>query len=651
MKKIFTLMLAFACAMFVGVSCTPDNGDGTGNGGVTYDVTLTVETPAECAAAGGNVDLTYTLSKEVIGATVVAESSADWLQPTVAEEGYVLNLNVLPYNAAGVAPRSASLVVSYLDENNANLAEPFTVTVSQKSQDPVFAVAWSNQTPATATATISIKDPSLEGLVWGAFTFGQSALEHSDDFMPLSTRADAATMTPFEYATEQLSMLTTTDGYGFPGYYTAFYYMPNYGQPYFMSELNETVNCSAIGYAGWDVIVEDKAYLAVVGINKKDSDLKSGVDNSVLATVVHIFEVEKLPAPSVTLSASEVETEPAEGSLSVDVAVENPCEGVLSASVDWSVSWLTPTVEDNKLNIVCAENPYAVSRNAVVTVNYTYTVNVMQYGMEMVAMEINSTATVKVSQKANPNAENVTFKIEVTETHFDHMIVNVTPSNLGTTYVLGNVQQMGFEDAYKGDWFDFAVSQASSETYQGVQTGLRLDIEDYYKADDDDPASWKYWVYAYAVAEGNVAGEISMTLVQVTNDQPYIACPEGFTLNDGTFNLDVYGKGGDYVVKLNVENAPAEGYALKVYDSATWKRADEIVLKDEQLNHATAVFGNGQKISIKDGYLYFTVNDYPADWNESWDPHASFSLYLTNAENTKSLANYTVRVRLHPAQE
>lgn len=35
MKKIFTLMLALACAMFVGVSCTPDNGDGTGNGGGT----------------------------------------------------------------------------------------------------------------------------------------------------------------------------------------------------------------------------------------------------------------------------------------------------------------------------------------------------------------------------------------------------------------------------------------------------------------------------------------------------------------------------------------------------------------------------------------------------------------------------------------
>ena len=56
MKKIFTLMLALACAMFVGVSCTPDNGDGTGNGGGTtpdpeFKITFDQETLSPSFAA------------------------------------------------------------------------------------------------------------------------------------------------------------------------------------------------------------------------------------------------------------------------------------------------------------------------------------------------------------------------------------------------------------------------------------------------------------------------------------------------------------------------------------------------------------------------------------------------------------------------
>lgn len=645
MKKIITLMLTLACALFVGVSCSSDPATEPTN---PYDVVITVVQPAEFDAAGAEgVELVYSLSKVVAGESlVIGEPSANWLSVDYTDEEKIL-LTVDAYNAAGLAPRTATFTIGYKG------AQDVVVKVSQKSQEPAFAVAWSNQTPASAIATITILDTTKEGMIWGAFTFGQSALEPSDDFMPWSTRADAATKTPAEYAVEQLALLTNPDqsvGYGFPGLYTAFYSMPNYGKPYFISELNETVYCSTVGQRGWDMIIEEKAYLAVIGIDKKDSNIETGVDNSTSATAIHIFEIENSPAPAVNLSVSEVEVNAAEGCQPVTITVENPCDGELSAYVDYSAeSWVTPSVVDNKLQINYAANPYAVSRSATVTVTYSYTCEVMQYGMLM-PMDMSSTATVKITQEANQNAENVTFNIEVVETHFDHIVVNVTPSNLETTYVLGNVQQLGFDDAYKGDWSDYAVSQASNDPYTGVQTGLKLEIEDYDKSDDDNPESWKYWVYAYAVVDGNVAGDVSKTLVQVNNDAPSIVCPEGFSLNDGTFNLDVYGKGGEYSIKLEVENAPADGYTLKLYDSSNWSRADEIVVEDDTLNHAILVFGNDQKVSVKDGYLKFTVNDFPADWEEEYDPFASFSLYLTDKDNTKVIANYTVRVRLHPAK-
>ena len=54
MKKLFTLMLAMLCALFVGVSCTPDNGDG--NGGVPtpdpeFKITFIQETLSPSFAA------------------------------------------------------------------------------------------------------------------------------------------------------------------------------------------------------------------------------------------------------------------------------------------------------------------------------------------------------------------------------------------------------------------------------------------------------------------------------------------------------------------------------------------------------------------------------------------------------------------------
>ena len=272
------------------------------------------------------------------------------------------------------------------------------------------------------------------------------------------------------------------------------------------------------------------------------------------------------------------------------------------------------------------------------------------YGMDM-PMDFNATATVKVVQKKNDAVAPVTFEFEVVENHYDHVIVNVTPSDLNATYVLGVEQQMGFDEAYKGNWVDYAASQVYGEQFTGVVTNQRLDINR-YGDDDEDPATWKYWVYAFTVdaEKSAVSGEVSKLLVNVKNDRPAIVCPEGFTQDGTTFTLDVYGKGGEYKVKLEAENVKEGEYGFKLYDSNTWQRVDEAVVEDSAINHAVAVLGNDQKVSVKDGYLAFTVNDYPADWSADFNPFVTFNLYLTDGENTKVHNNYSVKIRLYPAE-
>ena len=173
MKKIFTLMLAFACAMFVGVSCTPNNGGGEEQ----YAVKITVDTPEVFPAEGGEAELNYTLSQEYAGemVTLNTEATASWLAVNLADDGsYKVLLSCLPNNAAGTTPRETSFTLSYKD------AQDFVVTVKQNPYAPSFEVAWSNQSPIGATATISVLDADKQGMLWGAFTFGASALEVND---------------------------------------------------------------------------------------------------------------------------------------------------------------------------------------------------------------------------------------------------------------------------------------------------------------------------------------------------------------------------------------------------------------------------------------------------------------------------------------
>ncbi len=501
-----------------------------------------------------------------------------------------------------------------------------------------FAVEWSNQTQMGATATITATDAEM---VFGAFTFGESALQEQD-----FNTGHISTKTPEEYAVEQLTSLASPIGSG--GLYLGFYYMSQNGLG-LLSEMSNTMNCSLYNslFGG----VEKKMYLAVVGINKQGVDIEACTDSSIQATPIHVFEVASLPQPAVNIAEESIIVDYQSNYTALDCEVVNTIEGGV-LSVESDCKWLDAAVSTNgKLYLNCEENPYAKSRKAKVTVAYTYKCSVMMNG-ESTEVEIPTSTIVTVEQNKNPNVEPLTFTINVKETHYDRIVVDITPSDLNAYYCVGAESQSNYNNyAQQGDAWNLICEYALGGTpNQGTLTNYELSIDTRFANGESD---WIYYVYAFQTNENStvVAGEANYVETPITNDAPAIACPEGFTEgSSGEFVLDVYGKGGEYNVQLNVVNAPADGYALKLYDSNTWSRTDAIVVKTDTFNYATTVFGNEQKVSIENGCLKFTVNDYPADWDKSFDPYAGFTLYLTDAENTTAHKNYTVRVRLHPAK-
>ena len=628
MKKIFTLMLAFACALFVGVSCTPDNGDGS-NAGPSYPCTLTLETPSEVSAEGGSLSLAYTVAgEEFIGTSLLATTEATWLSVALDEENHLVNLTVSA-NPSVAYTRSGEVTLTYVNDANENLAAPVTVTVSQAHGTPVFSVNWSDATPKSVYAQVNAVD---QNVTWVAFAMGVSNEQQADEFFlsQLNGWAAGGMGAPAGLYKNLISMQMQ---YGFV-----------FGTG---TDVNTLVYCKD---EAWE---NEATYLCVVGLQNIPEALKNidmnavyeseeaymafmeAEDTTTLATAVHAFKLATLPVPAVCVSNVAPTAPYAGGTQTLDVTVENPYgEGALVSISEPKAAWLTAAYEDGKLTLTCAENPYAVSRTTSVDVTYTYSVmwTEVDWSGESMTMprEFESTATVTVSQEKNTTVAPITLDIKTKATHFNGIVVDVTPSDSEVEYVLDATWEPsnGWDYQYENKLGYIGNRYNPTTLYKGTLTDHLIKVS---------PNQIEYngtdlVIYAFAVNAETKAMISDPVQIPVTLDEVApvftIVCENGITNEEGStyYNLNV-DPGTKVTVKFNVENqAWCGGQILCTTTSDSYNVIDEDLplIVDQEA-----------------GTVTFTVSEY--DSSKRYH-HCSLGFKYTNADEDNWQLSVSLKV-------
>lgn len=502
-----------------------------------------------------------------------------------------------------------------------------------------FAVTFSNKTPLSADATISILDATKQDMVWGAFTFGESALEVED-----WNTGQVSTKTPEEFAAEQLALFADPMGYGGLGF--GFYYMVQ-SMSGLLSNMNGNVlNCSLYNWRG----AEKKMYLVVVGLNW-GLNMETGEDATTQATAVNVFEVETIPQPKVDIKTLTNVVEATAGTLTLNAKVENPYgSGVVSVTTD--SNWVTATLSNETLTISYEANPYAKTRTANVTVTYTYKCSITQYG-ETTEVEVPATTTVKVEQKANPDVKPLTFTINVKETHYDRIVADIVPSDANAYYCVGTESQSTYNDytQWHANAWDAVCEYALGTPHQGTLTDYVFEINTQYAT---TPEEWTYYVFAFATdAEGTVvAGEPTYKETQVTNDTPTVTFDLDYevasglkvTYNEdtGNYELNTPAEGGTFTVKYAFANAP-EGAVLRINNSTSDVVSDtyDVLGGDPD---ATPVFDD------ENCTMTVVVNPYDSSKTEWYQHYVTIYVRMyTSADKTQSVGQ-TIHLRINQTQ-
>lgn len=529
MKKIFTLMLALACAMFVGVSCTPDNGGEQGGGeSYTSTVAVTGAPEANLAPEAGELTLGYTITNPSLTAALSITTEATWVHVGEVGETSV----ALTYDANTESPgspaREAVVVFAYEGAKSVN------VTLKQDSQTPSFSVEFLNVTPQTAQYVCTPVDNEMLYLLVSSQDLGQYGVQGA---------------TPAEMMQNYIQLLASNDMLATQPDYWFVYQGANTEMP------KEASRWSA----------EDSVTVYAVGFkatNTKEADGVVFATEAELATAVHVWNVPFLPYPSLTIAEADLNktVSSAAGEVTIDCAIENPVEGT-ELMVETEAAWVTASYADGKITLAYEANTAAVARRASIAVSYGYFTN--------------PTEIILVQEK-DANAQAITLNIEVVGTQFNGIIVNVTPSDAEAVYALN---QCAVEKDYETgaelemDWLGKAeelLSYTGTATFhQGTLTNHFIKMNpSYYQWNGYD-----YYVYGVPVAatsEGDrwtvsqILGEVSYTKTTIdASKMPKLEWDltktEGLVWNENNERYDIEAvEGSTIVLHFNVIN-PAEG--------------------------------------------------------------------------------------------
>lgn len=546
MKKLFSCFMALACALFVGVSCTPSEEPQDPKAPV---IAVTNAPEANFAPEAGEFTLNYTIENPVQGKSLEVSTEAAWL--TVGE----IAADAVPFtyeansDTPGSEPREAVITFAYEG------AESVVVTVKQDAQAPHFSVTFTDCTTTSAKATIT----PVEGV--GTYYWKKASSSELEGFESHAAWLQNKISTAW--------FVTLSEG--------------------------ELANQSITEYYG-------EAYIIIAGAVEGDSGYE-------FTTPVYTFKVPLVPKPVLTISELAHTVSHESGVITLDYTVEHGVEGV-NPTVSTKAGWVHTTIEAGKITIAYDANEYAKARTASLSFSYE---------------GADAPQVVTIEQAANPNAETITFTLEVTESHFDHVIVNVTPSNTNVKYALKGISKSDFEGyTYNSSDATLQERDLTSSYYKptiltGVQTGYKLSI-DASKAED-------WYIYAYAVSEDETVAtsDVVKTLVLINYDKP--------TLSFEKAPFEVSAEGGVYKVKYIVTN-PVEGGVVKFNGS--------------QNNYNGVLKDNSWKINTETCEVEFEVNPYDAS---QYSHYATLYIaYYANETSTTSIATASLKVnQLAPA--
>lgn len=434
--------------------------------------------------------------------------------------------------------------------------EPVTVQVKQASVEAQFEVTFANVTTTSADVTCTPKD-----------------LEATYLLQKVNASALANAGTPEAW----LETYLNGTGKWYATLYTGVY--PEEGK-------SNTYSCY------------EPAYILVVGATRNDDY------EYTLTTPIHLYEIPLLPKPVLTINSLENNVTYEAGSLALEYSVEHAVEGV-EVAVSKTPEWVNVEIDEKNIYITYEKNEYASARAAKMTFSYD---------------GADETRTVVLTQEANPEAEVYTFELSVVESHFDHVIVNITPSNENVKYALKGISKSDFEGySYNGSDLTLQEKDLTSSYYKptfltGSQENYRLDVGAY-----ESSLEWYIYVYAVTDDETTAISDVKKVLVTINFDKPSLAFE--------TSPFEVSAEGGKYSVKYVLTN-PVEGGVVKFNGS--------------QSNYYGVIVENSWTINNETCEIEFEVNPYDAD---QYSHSAYFYIaYFPDETSTKSIATASLKV-------
>lgn len=345
--------------------------------------------------------------------------------------------------------------------------------------------------------------------------------------------------------------------------------------------------------------VEGAGYVIVAGA-VRDADF-----NYTFTTPIYVYEIPFPAQPVLTITALEHNVTCEAGTISIAYTIENKIDGVELQLAD-TVGWAAVTIDADKINIAYDANDYSIERSA--SLKFTY-----QWASDAPVVVIN--------QEANVTEEVYTFTVEVTETHYEYALVNVTPSNPDVKYALKAISKLEYEssllnaDDSELQKYDLNDAYYKPAFLKGAVIAQKVEVSpsEYY--------GWEWYIYAYAVSDDEkyAISDVEKVLVKVTNDKPTLAFENS--------SVKVAAAGGKYSFKY-VLNNPVNGGVVK--------------FNGTQTNYYNVLKDKSWTINQETCEVEVEVNKF--DSSQSSHTATLYIAYYADENATKSLATATLKI-------